>query len=128
MGFTKNAVKTSLQMVELDKLKEIRIHPMTWKQIMKYFNDPFSDRKDLELCISSYLINFGIFLPPEKFKKKVPNRITRERVKRHRMDKKRLGYRQVCFMVSPADFDRLQAFKRENGLTYSETLNKLLNK
>ncbi len=120
-------VKPFKKMVELDKLGEIDIRPMTWKKIMTIFRDPFSDRYDLEMCISSYLIHFGLVVIPLK-KKKVKKRVARERVKRHRMEKKALGYRQVSFMLSPADFERLRDLRKKQGFTYSEALNYLLDR
>ncbi len=120
-------VKPFLKMVELDKLKKIVIRPMTWKLIMKTFNDVDSDRYDLELCISSYLVHFGLIVVPLK-QKKVKKRVTRERVKRHREQKKALGYRQVSIQLTNDDYERLQAYKLKFKLTYSEALHKLLSR
>lgn len=122
-------VKPFLEMVEWNKLKKIDIRPMTWKSIMKVFRDVDSDRYDLEVCISSYLVHFGlIVVSVENKKKKVPNRITRERVKKHRVKKKALGYKTITVELTPADYDRLKDFKKDNDFTYANALNYLIGK
>jgi len=112
------------KMVELYKLGEIDIRPGTWGHIMKIFRDPFSDRADFEKCISSYLVHYGIFVVRYK---RTDKTITKNRVKRYRTNKKRLGYKQVSIMLASSDFERLKNLRKKEGFTYSEAINYLLN-
>lgn len=115
-------VKPFKQLVELDKLEKIKVHKMTWKSIL---NEAYNgSRLDLENTIISYLVNFGVFVAK---KKRVDKRISKERVKKHREDKKALGYKTVSFELSPKVYNRLQKFKSKEDLTYADAIELLLS-
>jgi len=115
-------VKPFIQLIELDQMKKIKIHKMTWKIIMQVIHN--GSRADIEKNIMSYLIHFGIVV--EK-KKRVDKRVSRDRVKKHREYKKSLGYKTVTIQLSPVDYKLLKEYKERNNYTYSEALRELLH-
>jgi len=118
-------VKPFLEMVELDKLKKIKIHKMTWSVILREFYDEENTKADIEKLIKGYLVHFGLVVVKKKVSDK---RVSKERVSKHRADKKALGYKTVSIQLNPYDYERLAKYKADFDLTYSEAISKLLTK
>jgi len=118
-------IKPFVRMVELDKLGKIKVHKMTWKVIMRDFHDKHATRADLENVIVSYLAHFGIILMRQD---KVDPKVSKERVKKFRSIKKALGYKNVSFLVSELDLERLKQYKEAQGMTYQEVLSFMISK
>lgn len=118
-------VKPFLEMVELNSLKKIRIHKMTWSVIMREFYNEENTKADIEIFLKSYLVNYGILAIKKKV---VDKRVSKERVNKHRADKKALGYKTVSIQLHPYDYERLVKYKTDFDLTYSEAISKLLAK
>jgi predicted DNA binding CopG/RHH family protein len=112
-------IKPFKKMVELDKLGKIKIHKMTWKVIMREVYNKYLTRSELEKVIISHLVSFGVLVVK---KKRNDPRKSKERVKKHREDKKVLGYTQLSVLVSKDDLERLKRFKTHRGMTYQELL------
>ena len=49
-----------------------------------------------------------------------------ERVKKHRLLKKDLGFKRISFEISAKDFKELSKYKTKNNFTYSEAIHELL--
>lgn len=112
-------------LVSLEQNQKIKIHKMTWKVIMRDIHG-YEDlgRKHVEQTLLSYFLHFGIIVMKSP---KVDKRVSKERVKRHREQKKEQGYRNVSILLNSADYDRFKRFTDAFGLTYEQALNKLLN-
>jgi hypothetical protein len=118
-------VKPFLEMVELDKLKKIKIHKMTWSVIMREFYNEENTKSDIEIFIKSYLVNYGILAIKKKI---VDKRVSKERVSKHRADKKALGYKTVSIQLDPYSYERLKQFRKDFDLTYADAISELLSK
>lgn len=119
-----NLIKPFKDMVKKNKSGDIKIHLMTWKVIMLNIHDDTLSRKDLYNFFVSYFVLYGILFVP-KVKQKQLN--TKERVKEHRKDRKDLGYKSINIQLPPDVYAKLQRYKKQEGLTYSEALAKLLS-
>lgn len=71
----------------------------------------------------SYFVAFGILVVK---KNRVDKRVSKDRVKKHREDKKALGYKTITVELNPIVFERLQRFKEQKKLTYAEVIELLL--
>jgi len=109
------------KMIELENAGEINIHKMSWKKIMQTVYQGY--KSVIEKEIRAYVIHYGLIAPKRK---REDTRISKERVKSYRENKKALGYRQVSIQVSRDDYRRLQAYKEHFGLTYEQAIHKLL--
>jgi len=118
-------VKPFLEMVELNSLKKIKIHKMTWSVIMREFYNEENTKADIEIFLKSYLVNYGILAIKKKV---VDKRVSKERVNKHRADKKALGYKTVSIQLHPYDYERLVKYKTDFDLTYAEAISNLLKK
>jgi len=118
-------IKPFLKMIELEKLKEIVIHKMTWKVIMREIYNEHNTKSDIEKMMISYFVLYNILAPK---KKTVDKRESKERVAKHRADRKASGFKTISVQLYPYDFERLKEFKEDFDLTYTEAISKLLEK
>jgi len=116
-------IKPFLEMVELSRLKKIKIHKMTWSAIMREFHNKENTKSDIEKFLKSYLVNYGIYAVKKKI---IDKRDSKDRVSKHRADKKALGYKTISIQISPDDYKILARYKDDFDLTYSEALHNFL--
>ena len=118
-------IKPFEKMIELEKLKKILIHKMTWKVIMREIYDQDNTKADIEKMMISYFALYGILTVK---KKTVDKRVSKDRVAKHRSDRKAIGFKTISIQLYPYDFERLKEFKKDFDLTYTEAISKLLEK
>ncbi len=117
-------IKPFEDMVSLEQNKKITIHKMTWKVIMREIHN-YEDlgRKHIEQTLLAYFTHFGILIIKRV---KIDKRVSKERVKRYREQKKELGYRNVSFLVNSSDYDRFKRFIDDFDFTYEQAFHELL--
>ena len=111
------------KMIELEKSGEIKIHKMSWKKIMQTVHQ--GHKTLIEKEIRAYVIHYGLIAEKRKREDK---RISKERVKTHRENKKALGYKQISFQVTKDDYERIQAYKEHYGYTYEQVIHSLISR
>ena len=72
------------KMVELDKLKEIKIHRMEWKHILREIYNEKNTKFELEKLLIPYFNTYEI---PYQNKEILDHSKSKERVNKHRKDK-----------------------------------------
>lgn len=118
-------IKPFHKMIELENLKEIQIHKMTWKVIMREIYNEENTKLDIEKLMIGYFVHFGVMTPKKKI---IDTRESKNRVAKHRADKKALGYKTISVQLDPYDFEILKKFREDFDLTYSEAIHQLLSK
>ena len=113
-------VKPFKDLIQLEQDHKIKIHKMSWKVIMRNIHS--GSRSEIRETLTSYLDDFAVSY-------KLPNVVnvpSKDRVKKHRSEKKKLGYKTVCIDLDRETYDRLQREKKKYNLTYPDLVKKLM--
>lgn len=111
--------------LDLEKNGKIKIHKMNWKKIMQAMHSKNSSKKEIEDILIKYMRIWGVDVE-RKSDKKIKKDSNKKRVSNYRHRKKESGHKNISVTLDRYTFEKLNEYKKENGLSYAGAIEKLL--